>query len=133
MTLGDFAKKYYVEESLNCAVSVLLGASDRYSLGLTKADAKLVTAFGGGMGCGDLCGCLAGAMAALGKIMLAEDVMHGPEFKEQCAAFVAEFKAKWGTTMCETIKAENASETNRCGDVVKASGDMLEAFIEKNK
>ena len=133
MTLGDYAKKYYVEESLNCAVSVLLGASERYGLGLTKDDAKMITAFGGGMGCGDLCGCLAGAMAALGKIMLPADVMHSPQFKEQCAAFVAEFKEKWGTTMCETIKAENATEALRCGDVVKASGDMLEAFIENNR
>lgn len=133
MTLGDIAKKYYVEESLNCAVSVLLGASDKYETGLSKDDAKLVTAFGGGMGCGDLCGCLAGAMAALGKIMLPADVMHSPEFKELCAAFVAEFKAKWGTTMCETIKNENATEALRCGDVVKVTGDMLEAFIEKSK
>lgn len=133
MTLGDYAKKYYVEESLNCAVSVLLGASDKYGIGLTRDDAKLITAFGGGMGCGDLCGCLAGSMAALGKIMLPDGVMHSPEFKELCAAFVAEFKGKWGTTMCETIKAEHATEALRCGDVVKASGDMLEAFIEKNK
>ena len=133
MTLGDIAKKYYVEESLNCAVSVLMGANDKYNIGLTKDDAKLVTAFGGGMGCGDLCGCLAGAMAALGRIMLPEDAMYSPEFKELCAAFVAEFKTKWGTTMCETIKNENATEALRCGDVVKASGDMLEAFIENNK
>ena len=133
MTLGDYAKKYYLESGLNCAVSVLLGAVDKYGLNLTKDDAKLITAFGGGMGCGDLCGCLAGSMAALGKIMLPEGVMHSPEFKEQCAAFVAEFKAKWGTTMCEKIKNENATEALRCGDVVKASGDMLEAFIEKNR
>ena len=33
----------------------------------------------------------------------------------------------------ETIKAENATEALRCGDVVKASGDMLEAFIENNR
>lgn len=133
MTLGDYAKKHYVEESLNCAVSVLLGASDRYELGLTKDDAKFVTAFGGGMGCGDLCGCLAGSMAAMGKIMLPEGVMYSPEFKELCAGFVAEFKAKWGTTLCNPIKTENATEALRCGDVVKASGDILEAFIEKNK
>lgn len=133
MTLGDIAKKYYLEEGVNCAVSVLLGASDKYGAGITKADAKLVTAFGGGMGCGDLCGCLAGAMAAMGKILLPEEVMHSPEFKDACAGFVAEFKAKWGTTMCAAIKEENATETARCGDVVKASGDLLESYIEKLK
>ncbi|MBE6894456.1 MAG: hypothetical protein E7483_02470 [Ruminococcaceae bacterium] len=133
MTLGDIAKKYYMEQGLNCAVSVLLAASDKYGAELTKEDAKLVTGFGGGIGCGDLCGCLGGAVAALGKIMLPQNVMHSPEFKEICAGFVAEFKSQWGTTQCEIIKAENATETMRCGDVVKASGDLLESYIEKYK
>ena len=48
MKLGEIAKKYYVEQGLNCAVSVLLGANEVYNLGLSKEDAKLVTAFGGG-------------------------------------------------------------------------------------
>ena len=60
MTLGEKAKDYYVNQGLNCAVSVLLGASDTYNLGLSKADAKMVTAFGGGMGCGLLCGARTG-------------------------------------------------------------------------
>ena len=50
MTLGERAKEYYVDQGLNCAVSVLLAASDTYNLGLEKKDAQLVTAFGGGMG-----------------------------------------------------------------------------------
>ncbi len=133
MTLGECAKKYYVEEGLNCAVSVLLGASEVYNLGVTKQDAKLITAFGGGMGCGDLCGCLAGAMAALGKVFLPEDAMYSPKLKEICADFVAEFNAKWGTYMCGKIKEENANDIIRCGDVVKASGDLLQNYIESRK
>ena len=43
MTLGEIARKYYVEDKLNCAVSVLMGANDVYNLGLTMNDAKLIT------------------------------------------------------------------------------------------
>ncbi|MBR6649142.1 MAG: hypothetical protein IKL29_07180, partial [Bacteroidaceae bacterium] len=45
MTLGEKAKEYYLDQGLNCAVSVLMGASDTYNLGLKLEDAKLVTAF----------------------------------------------------------------------------------------
>jgi len=133
MTLGEKAKDYYVNQGLNCAVSVLLGASDTYNLGLSKADAKMVTAFGGGMGCGNLCGALAGAMAALGKVYLPEDVMYTPEFKDVCAGFVTAFTEKWGTTLCDPIKTANVTPEERCGKTVLETGNLLQEYIEKLK
>lgn len=130
MTLGEKAKNYYVNEHLNCAVSVLLGANDVYNLGLTREDAKLVTAFGGGMGCGNLCGALAGAMAALGKAILPQDVMYAPEFRDVCAGFVAAFTEKWGTTLCAPIKEANATPDERCGKTVLETGNLLQEYID---
>ena len=131
MTLGEYAKKYYLEEGLNCAVSVLLGANDFYGLGLEKEDAKLVTAFGGGMGCGNLCGALAGAMAALGKAVLPEDKMYTPEFRDVCAGFVTAFTEKWGTTLCRPIKEANVTPEERCGKTVLETGNMLQEYIDR--
>ena len=131
MTLGEKARDYYVNQGLNCAVSVLLGASDTYNLGLEKEDAKLVTAFGGGMGCGNLCGALAGAMAALGKVYLPEDVMYTMEFKDVCSGFVTAFTEKWGTTLCRPIKEANVTPEHRCGKTVLETGNMLQEYIDK--
>ncbi len=130
MTLGEKAKNYYVNEHLNCAVSTLLAASDVYKLGVSKEDAKLVTAFGGGMGCGNLCGALAGAMAALGKVYLPADAMYTPEFKDVCADFVAAFTEKWGTTLCEPIKTANVTPQERCGRTVLETGNLLQEYID---
>ena len=131
MTLGEKAKEYYLGQGLNCAVSVLLGANDTYNLGLKKEDAQLITAFGGGMGCGNLCGALAGSMAALGKVFLKEDEMYNPEFKDVCAGFVAKFEEKWGTTLCNPIKDVNVTDPAlRCSITVLENGNMLQEYID---
>ena len=134
MTLGEKAKEYYLEQGLNCAVSVLLATSDIYNLGVSKSDAQLITAFGGGMGCGNLCGALAGSMAALGKVFLAEDEMYNPEFKDVCAGFVAKFNEKWGTTLCAPIKEVNVTDPQtRCSVTVIETGNMLQEYIDNLK
>ena len=134
MKLGEKAKEYYLEQGLNCAVSVLLAANDTYSLGLKKKDAQLITAFGGGMGCGNLCGALAGSMAALGKVFLAEDEMYKPDFKDVCAGFVAKFNEKWGTTLCAPIKEVNATDPRtRCSVTVLETGNLLQEYIDELK
>ena len=134
MKLGEKAKEYYLEQGLNCAVSVLLAANDTYNLGLKKQDAQLITAFGGGMGCGNLCGALAGSMAALGKVFLAEDEMYKPEFKDVCAGFVAKFNEKWGTTLCAPIKEVNATDPRtRCSLTVLETGNLLQEYIDELK
>ena len=130
MTLGEKAKEYYLDQGLNCAVSVLMGASDTYSLGLKLEDAKLVTAFGGGMGCGNLCGALAGAMAALGKVYLPEGEMYNPQFKDVCSGFVTAFTEKWGTTLCAPIKEANVTPEARCSKTVLETGNMLQEYID---
>ncbi|MBP0980198.1 MAG: C-GCAxxG-C-C family protein [Oscillospiraceae bacterium] len=133
MKLGEIAKEYYVDKGLNCAVSVLLGANDVYNLGLTKEDAKLVTAFGGGMGCGNLCGALAGAMAALGKVYLPKGEMYNMEFKDVCSGFVTAFTEKWRTTLCAPIKEANVTPEERCGKTVLETGNMLQEYIDNLK
>lgn len=130
MTLGERAKEYYLDQGLNCAVSVLMGASDTYNLGLKLEDAKLVTAFGGGMGCGNLCGALAGAMAALGKVYLPEGEMYNPQFKDVCSGFVTAFTEKWGTTLCAPIKEANVTPEARCSKTVLETGNMLQEYID---
>ena len=133
MTLGQIAKNYYLNEQLNCAVSVLLAANDYYSLGLEREDAKLITAFGGGLGCGNLCGALAGAAAALGVATLPEGALYTPEFRDVCAGFVTEFENLWGTTMCAVIKEKNVTPEERCSKTVLETGDALQKYIDNLK
>ncbi|MBR5520430.1 MAG: C-GCAxxG-C-C family protein [Oscillospiraceae bacterium] len=132
MTLGEYAKKYYLEENQNCAVSLLLGTSDTYNLGLTINDAQLLAGFGGGMACGNLCGALAGAVAAMGKVFLAEGETRSETLTEACRGFVKAFEEKWGTTLCAPIKEKNVKDPEtRCQLTVVETGNMLQEFIDE--
>lgn len=129
MTLGEKAKEYYLNEGTNCAVSILLAANEIYKLGLDKEDAKLVTCFGGGVGCGNFCGALAGAEAVLAKVFLPQGVMYNMEFKDVTANFLKKFEEKWSSTLCAPIKEANSTAQERCALTVIETGDMLEEYI----
>ena len=127
MMLADVAKKYYLDGDYNCAESVLLAANEVYGFGLDAENCvKLVSAFGGGMGCGRLCGAVAGSMAALGFVSVTGRA-HGTEgFKDLCAGTVAELEKALGSTECAQVKPAFFAEGTRCLAAVEAACGVLE-------
>ncbi len=130
--LKELAPKYFLEQDRNCAESALLAISEVYGLGLTPEDAKLVSGFGAGMGCEQLCGVLAGCVAALGK-MAVEDRAHATEgFKELCAELYQRFDTELGGTQCACLKPMYRTEETRCVRAVELGLDMFEKFAEEH-
>ena len=135
-----YVKPYFLEQDYNCAETVFLAANEALGLGLTEEDAKLVSAFGGGMGCGSVCGALAGSMAILGKCCVTGRAHSTEGFKENCAALKVKFEAKLGGTLCSELKERYFTPEQRCLAVVELAADVLEdhlktcgATISKNK
>ena len=128
MNLVESAKKYYWDEEKNCAVAILLGGNDAYGLGLEPSDAVLFTGFGGGIGCGKICGCAAAAVGVLGKLFSDRE-----NFRDICAEFVAEFEKGMGcgTIDCAPLAEKYKTEEKRCVDTVVMAAELLEKFIEK--
>ena len=128
MTLAERAKYYYIDLNKNCAIATLMAASDVYGLGLTLEDAKLIAGFGGGMGCGSTCGCLAGAVSALGKLYADKE-----QIKDVAAAYAAVFKDALGADSwdCAVLQPKYKVEEVRCLACVELSANTLEAFIQK--
>lgn len=127
--IRDYTRKYYLEENCNCAETVFLAASEALNLGLGMEDARLICAFGGGMGCGSVCGALAGAMAILGKCMVTDRAHTTAGFKESCAALKEEFEARMGSIFCDDIKKNNFTESERCLLTVQLAADVLDANL----
>ena len=48
------AYEYFITQDHNCAETALLAIRDAYGLDIGPEEMKLVSAFGGGMGCGKL-------------------------------------------------------------------------------
>lgn len=124
-------RDYYLEKDNNCAETTLHIINDKYGLDLSAEDFKLVGAFGAGFGCGITCGALCGAMAALGRMAIA-DRAHGTEgFKDLCADYVKEFRAKMACTDCEKIKETNFHEDGtRCICTVEGNAELFDEFVK---
>ena len=82
-------------------------------LGIDREDAfRMAAAFGGGMGIGETCGAVVGAMIALGmkyghcseENMAQKDIMNSKR-----AAFIAEFTEKYGSCSCRELLGHDLS------------------------
>lgn len=78
------------QQGFNCVQIVLSSFSEQ--LGIDSQLAKKVAAcFGGGMSWGEVCGCVTGALMAIG-LKYGNYLPNSPEAKRQCAEKCAEFK-----------------------------------------
>lgn len=127
--MNPSVQHYFLEKDNNCAEAMLRILKDIYDLDISEDSVKLVSAFGGGCGCGMLCGALAGSLAALGVIKVEERAHVTPGFKETCAAFCARFAAELGDTNCAELRPRYFQENVRCSEVLEKTLSCFEAFL----
>lgn len=122
---------YYIEKDYNCAETILREANEEYGLGLGEEAFRLVSGYGGGMGCGETCGALSSALAVI-SVFMVEDKAHATEgFKEKCAEFCSRFEQSLGSIKCSVLKEKYATEGKRCMETVELSYRLLENFLAK--
>lgn len=121
--------KDYVEEGYNCAEAILRAANIEFALHIPEEAMKLVSGFGGGMGCGETCGALSSAISVIGTFLVKGKAHDTDGFKEKCAAFCREFERREGSTVCSVIKPNNETEERRCFKTVEETYRMLEKFL----
>lgn len=126
--LKESARKYLAGEKHNCAETVLLAANEVYHLGLGEEDILLIKGFGGGMGCGNVCGGLTGAVAVLSKMFLPGKTKD--EAHKITGDFVALFERQFGNTLCSELKPVYQKPEIRCLNLVEQVCAALEAYIE---
>lgn len=129
--LKNRAYEYFITKDHNCAETSLLAASDEYGLDIGPEEMKLVSAFGGGMGCGKLCGVLAGSMAALGKLAVNGRAHATQDFDSLCAGLCEAFKAGLGSTECAELKPMYRNDEVRCLKTVELGLDVFEAYAKE--
>ena len=129
--LKEKAREYFIDSDYNCAETALLAISDGYGLGVSREEMKLVSAFGGGMGCGKVCGVLAGSLAALGK-MAVNGRAHATEgFGPLCAGLCENFRSTLGSTECAELKPRYRQEDVRCLHAVELGLDVFETYVKE--
>lgn len=130
--LKEKVKPYFLERDCNCAETMLHAISDSYGLKLTEDEIHLLSGFGGGCGCGKICGALAASVAGLGRMSVEGRAHVTPGFKENCGALCARFEAALGGTDCTELKPRYFKPDVRCLELLEKATDCFEDFVKEN-
>lgn len=131
--LAERLRHHYVDAGRNCAEALLLAADDTYHLGVTPEEVALLGGFGGGMGCGDVCGALAAAVGVIGRRLIRTDAHDTPGLADATGTLVRRFREDLGSTRCDQLKDRYKKPDVRCLEVVLKAGELLDAFVRERR
>ena len=123
------AREYFLEKDNNCAESTLRIANDLYGFGLDGNAIRLVSAFGGGMGCGKTCGVICGCLAAYGKMTVNGRAHATEKFSPNCMKLYRAMTKALGADMCAELKPMYFDKETRCLKKVEIGLDAFEKFM----
>lgn len=130
-TLAEHAAELYSEDDYNCAESLIRAADRYYDLHLD--DHTLVTAagFGGGVGIGNLCGALSGAVMALSVLFVRQRAHESEVVKMITSSFLEKAGQRFGSLMCIRIKEDLHTEQEGCLMAVTRAAELLEETVDE--
>lgn len=129
--LKENVREYFLNQDFNCAETTLRILNDQFQLGLGEEDFKLVSGFGAGCGHGIICGALAGAIAAIGRMMVPQRAHATPNFKETCGEYCQRFEDCLGSSSCCELRPKYFKDDIRCTEAIEAAAECFEAFARE--
>ena len=135
MLVDKVIKAYDVKNDLNCAEAILVAGNEEYDLGITKQTLKTMSAFGGGMAIGSVCGAITGAISVIGIMFTEERGHQSPQVKEMTNKFINRFNEALGEINCIPLKEKyyDANKEKRCIIMMKLAAEVLENIINEYK
>ncbi|WP_055078057.1 C-GCAxxG-C-C family protein [Lagierella massiliensis] len=123
MTATEFQREMS-SKGCNCAQIVFSYFAEKNGLDINKA-LKITSAFGGGMGKGDVCGAITGAYMALGLIY-GNDLENSDRsiLKEKIKEFDLEFQKISMERRCEDILGVNVGDKEKVMEFAKKNPDF---------
>lgn len=132
------------KEGLNCAQAVLSMYGPQFGLDRENA-VKVAGAFGAGMGRGDTCGAVTGALMVIGlkhKKVKGLNLFSKEQTQSVAQQFTERFKARNGTTLCKELLGCDVSTPEglrsakhekhfkrRCPKFVQDAAEILEEML----
>ena len=124
-------EKYYLDQDMNCAESVLMAASEYYGLCLDESAFRAMSGFGGGIGCGHLCGAVVGAVAAIGAKYVNGRAHNTPGLTDKTAAFLQEFQETYGSVLCADLRRiKEDKNLPKCFWTVSCALELLDKYMQ---
>ncbi|MCT4663040.1 MAG: C-GCAxxG-C-C family protein [Tissierellales bacterium] len=131
--LEQFIEKYRNKDlyDLSCSETIVMAASDAYSLDLSEDFFHAMAPFSGGMYQDEACGALTGGLAIIGVVFTEKRAHDSEILKEINAYFFENFKKRLSCTHCEKLKELHRREDVGCNPVIFEAGEALEETINK--
>lgn len=110
----------------NCAEAVWQAFASELELNETETNLgnRLAGGFGGGLGVGDLCGAVAGAIIALGYVGgRRPDQPRDDSYRAGCQQLCLDFEKEFGALHCRVLKQPDNKEF--CGELVAGAARLL--------
>ena len=128
--LKDLAVKYNREQHYNCAESLIKAASDYYDLDIDPKSVTLMSGFGNGMMCGDVCGGLIGSIAIISYLYVEQKAAEDkPGLRKKLQKEIRAFEQALGSRLCREIKPKYFSRETGCSITIAKAADILENVI----
>lgn len=126
--LKEQAARWYLN-GYNCAECIIHAANEQWQLGMSEADMRMVSGFGGGMQCGDVCGALSAAICVISRMTVRGKAHDCPALQPLVQQMIADFERAAGARVCARIKPVQFDEQVRCLSTVNMAADILEQLI----
>jgi len=126
-TLTQYIDHYYNEWGCNCCETTLHAANDAWNLELPETSFKLAGGFGGGCGCGDLCGAVVGGIQALGCLLTEGKTAHkNQELRTRSGMLVKLVEERLGSARCDYLHPKYRNDEEHCLPTVRLIADIIE-------
>lgn len=130
--LADLLKSGYGKSmNLNCAEKMLYGANWAYNLKLPPDALRLASGFGGGMGIGETCGVVTGAVMVLSAMYVKRNAKEGERIKILEEEFIATFRKEMGCIDCNSLKKQYRDEVTQCDVIIFKGAKILDSIIAR--
>ena len=87
--LKEQAARWYLN-GYNCAECIIHAANEQWQLGMSEADMRMVSGFGGGMQCGDVCGALSAAICVISRMTVRDKAHDCPALQPLVQQMIAD-------------------------------------------
>lgn len=130
MGLREKSAEYYAKD-YNCAESLLRAVDETEKLGLPECAIHAIGGFGGGCGCGEMCGAVAVGIEAISLKYINDREHTAPECRRECRRFIKEHKERYGGILCRELKPRTYSAECKCKNTIGNTAELLEEFLKK--
>lgn len=130
----DYLDKYYnTETNYNCAEAVFCAAMEAWGVDMPPETVKAMAGFGGGMGCGNVCGAVTGGSAALSCRFVEGAGGHSsPALMKKVREYIRLVKTEYGSEQCKNLKPQffNPDPEIRCRNTIEQVAKILDQVCE---